>query len=452
MVIQLTGLGSFDSSGVVTQLVAIAHQPIDALNTRQTQLNSAVSTLGTFSSRLATLKANTNTLLDTTSYSSITASSTDTSVAVSSTGAAQVGSYSVQVTGLASAQKLRSDTQTDSATALGMTGTLSIQVGTGTSVPIDVAATDTLADIATKLSSSGARISASVLFDGSTYRLSVQGLDTGAANAFTITQSGFDLGLEKPVNKYQSAADASLVVDGVNITRPTNQITGVIPGVTLAVTKIGVTSTVNVGSDTTTLKSKINGFVSAFNDIVNASHTATGYGSAKASNPILAGDSSIRRVVDLLARTVSSAVPGTSGAYTTLASIGIHLTTAGTLTFDSTKLDAGILADPGGVRKLFVTDASLGATGVMKTLGTAIDSFTTGAGAPIQSRIDALTASSKGIDDLVAQKQLRVDAYEAQLKKQFTNLDVMMSKFNSMSSAIGSIGSQAATTTSAAVA
>lgn len=441
MPISLSGLGGFDSTGVVSQLVAIARQPIDALGTKKTQIDSASSTMSTFSSRLTTLRANANTLLDASGYSSYAATSTDASVVATANGAAQSGTYDVQVTQLAAAQKLRSDTQVSSGTALGMSGTLSITVGSASAVQVTVKATDTLGDIATKLATSGARISASVLYDGSAYRLSIQGLDTGAANGFTIAQSGLDLGLETPANRYQAAQDAMLTVDGIAVTRPTNQITGVISGVTLAVTKTGVSSKVSVASDTSSLKNKLSSFVSAYNDIVNAGHTATGYSGTKATNPVLAGESSIRRSLDQLARIVSSAVPGTSGAYTTLSSVGIKLASNGTLSFDSAKLDAAVAKDPDGVRRLFITDAALGATGVMKTIASMVDGLVTSKTSPIKARIDALAAKSKSIETSVTTKQAQVDRYEQQLKKQFSSLDQIMNKYSSMSSAISGIGS-----------
>lgn len=441
MPIQLTGLsGGFDASGVISQLVAIAKQPIDDIDAKKAKVDSASSTMSTFSSRLATLKANATSLADANGYASFASTSTDASVVTTANGAAQAGSYDVQVLQLANVQKLRGTTQASSSVALGMSGTMSITMGGNAAVQVTVAATDSLGDIATKLATSGVRISASVLYDGTNYRLSVQGLDTGSANAFSIAQTGFDLGLSNPANVYQQATNASLVVDGLSITRPTNQISGVIPGVTMAVTKAGTSSTVRVASDTTTLKTRIGSFVSAYNDIINAGHTATGYLGTKPSNTVLAGDPAIRRSLDSLARIVGSAVPGTTGAYNTLASVGVKLAQNGTLTFDGNAFDTAITKDADGVRKLFITDASLGATGVMKTIASAVDALITGASAPVKSRIDALAATSKRLDDSKAEKQKRVDSYEQQLRKQYSKLDEAMSRYNSMSSAVSSIG------------
>ncbi len=442
MPIQLTGLsGGFDSSGIITQLVALARAPIDALATKKSLVDSAVSTMNTYTSRLSTLRANAASLTDASGYASYATTSSDASVVASATGTAQPGSYDVTVNQLATIQKLRGTTQASSSTALGMSGTLSIKVGSGAPIDITVSATDTLGDVAANLAKSGARISASVLYDGTNYRLSVQGLDTGAANSFTMTQTGFDLGLSDPANVYQAAGDAKLTVDGLAITRPTNQIAGVVPGVTLALTKTGVSSTVRVTSDTTALKTKLSALVASYNDVVNATHTATGYSTVKATNSVLAGDSSMRRALDTLARMVGSAVPGAAGAFNTLGSVGVKLGSDGTLTLDATKFDAAVTKDPDSVRRLFITDTATGATGIMKSFTTAIDAMITGTNAPIKSRISALQKTSTGFDASAADQQKRVDAYEQQLRKQYAALDEAQSKYSAMSAAIAGITS-----------
>jgi hypothetical protein len=83
-------------------------------------------------------------------------------------------------------------------------------------------------------------------------------------------------------------------------------------------------------SDTATLKTKLQSFVSAYKDILDAGHTATGYSGTKATNPVLAGERSIRSALDQFARIAGSQVPGARGAYTTLGSVGVKLAANGT--------------------------------------------------------------------------------------------------------------------------
>src|SRR5262249_3787663 len=153
---------------------------------------------------------------------------------VSASGAAQPGAYDVNVTKLAKEQRTYSNAF--SANALNMSGNLDLAVG-GTSKQIAVTASDTLNTIADKINGAGLRVGASVFYDGTNYRLQVRGLDTGAANAVTFGGTGGigdQLGLNVAANTKQSAQDAALTVDGFAITSKTNQVTGAIPGVTLA--------------------------------------------------------------------------------------------------------------------------------------------------------------------------------------------------------------------------
>lgn len=440
MPIQLSGLAGFDSAGLVSQLVAVAQQPITALGSKKGLVDSASVTLNNFSSKLSTLKNAANALSTTTGFVSMAATSSDTGLVGSVTGTATAGSYSVNVTQLARAQKLRSDSQTSSTTALNQAGDLQLQIGSGDPITIAVTATDTLTDIAAKINRTGARVSAGIINAGGSYRLSLQGLDTGASNAITVTEGGsVNLGLSKPANVVEAAQDAKMTVDGLEITRSTNSFADAIPGVTLAVTKLSTSpATLTVAGDSSALKSKLSSFVTAYNDVVNAVHSSTGYGGTKASNSVLAGEPALRRSLDQISSLVSGPVTGATGSYRSLASVGLSLTKDGTMSLDGTKLDAALAKDPTAVSRLFVTDTNIGATGLMKTIYDTTSTLT-GTNGLVAARITALSARSKQISKSIDEKQARVDEYETGLKKQFAALDQAMSKYNAMSSALGAI-------------
>lgn len=439
MAISLTGLSGFDSSSLISQLVAIAQQPVADLATKKSLVDSASSTMNTFSSRLGTLKANANALASTSGFSSVAAVSSDTAIVASVSSATTQGSYAVNVTQLAKAQKTRSDAQTSATAALGQEGNLTIKVGDNEIKTISVTKTDSLSSISTKIAQSGARVSAGLINAGGSYRLQIQGLDSGAANAVTFGETdSVDLGLTKPANLVEGAQDAKLTIDGLDVTRSTNSVSDAIPGVTLALTKTTTSpATVTLSNDSSALKSKISAFVSSYNDVIGASQTATGYGSTKASNKILQADPTMRGAATYLSRTVSGAVPGASGSFGSLAAVGVKLGTDGKMVFDTAALDTALQKDPESVRRLFVTDSNTGATGVMKTLADGINDMITGESSPIKTRIAALSAQSKSITASSEAKQKRVDAYEAQLKKQYAALDQAMSKYSAMSAQVG---------------
>jgi flagellar hook-associated protein 2 len=269
----------------------------------------------------------------------------------------------------------------------------------------------------------------------------LQGLDSGAANNLSVTESGFSLGLSKAANVYQAATDASLTVDGMAITRPTNSISGVIPGVTLALTKpTSSTATLTLATDPKALEQKVQSFVSAYNTVVSTTHNVTGYGTTTAANTQLAGDSAMRRSLDRLSGIATSSVANTRGAYTTLASVGVSLSRDGTMALDTTKFETAMANDPDGVARLFVTDPKSGATGVMKSFSSAVDDLVGTPTSIIKARQAALTTQSQSISSSIDDKNRLLDAYQANLKAQYAGLDSIMSKYQSLATAIDSIG------------
>jgi len=224
MAIQLSGLSGFDSASLVSQLTSVAQQPVSDLSSKKSLVDSASVTLNSFQTKLNTLKGAATALSTASGFVSMAATSSDTALVGSVTGSATPGSYAVNVTQLAKAQKSRSDSQVSSTTALGQAGDLTLQIGTGDPLTISVTATDTLTDIAAKINRTGARVSAGIINAGGSFRLSLQGLDTGASNAITVGEGGsINLGLNNPANVVDSAQDAKLTVDGLLISRSTNR-------------------------------------------------------------------------------------------------------------------------------------------------------------------------------------------------------------------------------------
>lgn len=437
MGISFGGLASgLDTERIVTSLMGIERQPLTRLSTRKAAVDSASAIINTISTKLTTLKTAAEALSTAKGFASWSATSSDTSVAVAVNGVPEGGNYTLDVTQLAAEQRTHSNTQTSATNALGMTGTLTLTSGAGTPVDVAIDATDSLAAIASKISSSGARVSASILFDGTNYRMVTRGLDTGVANAVTFGQSGFDLGLDVPANTVQSARDAIIKIDGIDIRRPTNEVSDVIPGVNLALSKLATGVSIKTQPDNAALETKISAFITAYNDVVTSSHSATGYGSAKASNAELKGDSVLRTVLGNLSALVTRTIPGTTGLYASLASVGISTTSTGTLKLTSSKLTAAMTADPAAVRRLFVTDANLGASGLMGAMKTTIDGLSGTSESMLQARIDRLGTTSRTLQKSVDSMQMRVDKTEARLRSQFATLEKRMAAYSSQTSAL----------------
>jgi len=441
------GLGSgIDDSSIISQLVAIQTIPLTALQTEQTNVSSASQTITQFASLMSSLNSAAQTLSDPTQYASYAATSSSPAVVASTTTGAQAGSYDVSVSQLAQAQLTFSSPQTSSTNALGFSGTLGLTVGSSTQ-SITVNPGDSLATIASEISSSGLPVSASVVYTGSSYRLQVQGLNTGAANAISFNESGFSLGLSDAANTYQAAQDAHATVDGNAITSSTNQITGAIPGVTLALTGTTGTSTspstatVTVASDPSTLETSIQAFVTAYNNVISAGHTDAGYGSTTATNTLLTGDQGIRTSLSQLSTLVTSSVAGTDPNYSDLSSAGVTFNSDGTLSFSSSTFQSAIAADPNSVEKLFVTDPTTGSNGIMGQISTAIQSLATNSNSVLQSETQAFQTRITSLKSDETALQARIAQYQTTMQQEFEAMDESVNEDRSLFSQVGGTGS-----------
>jgi flagellar hook-associated protein 2 len=423
--ISFGGVGSgLDTESIVSGLVQASQGPINALKQQQTDKTSANTSLSAVGTLLGKLQTALEAVDETREVGSYAASSSSSSIVASANGSALPGSYQISVGGLASEQRTYSDAQASSTTALGASGQLGIAVG-GANANIDISATDTLENIASKINSSGLRVSASVINDGSQYRLQVRGLDTGAANA--VTFSGTTLGLDKAANTRQAATDSQITVDGFTINRPTNQVQGAIPGVTLNLTSTTTSpTTVQIASDPQGLKDKLNSVVTAYNAVIDAVHSAAGFGTSQATVSALSGDSMLRSLTDRMSDAVRTLV-GT-GQYNTMNSIGVSLDADGHMALDEGKLDQALQADPNAVANVIAgPNNGDGAVDVLRDVVKAFDQSGTGL---LATRETALTADLSDLGDRINTEQARLDDYATQLRAQFTALDTTMSGTN----------------------
>jgi flagellar hook-associated protein 2 len=417
------GVGSgLDTESIVNGLVTASQGPINALKQKQTDQTAANTSLSSIGSLLGKLQTALEAVDETREVGSYAATSSSSAIVASANGSALPGSYQISVGSLASEQRTYSDAQSSETTGLGLSGQLGISIGGASATMIDIGSSDSLDDIASKINGSGLRVTASVINDGSQYRLQVRGLDTGAANA--ISFSGTTIGLDKAANTRQPASDAQITVDGFTINRPTNQVSGAIPGVTLNLTATTTSPVgVQIATDPDGLKNKLNAVVTAYNAVIDAVHSAAGFGTTQASVTALAGDSMLRSLTDRMSDAVHTQV-GTS-QYSSMSSIGVSIDASGHMSLDEDKLAAALQADPNAVANVIAgPNDGNGAADVLHDVVVAFDQSGTGLFA---SRENSITSNLKDLGDRIDTEQARLDDYANQLRTQFTALDNTMS-------------------------
>ncbi|MSP23589.1 MAG: hypothetical protein EXR75_00185 [Myxococcales bacterium] len=449
MGITLGGLATgLDTNALIAGLRQAESVPLARNQAQQRDLKSARDALSSFLSKLVDIKTKAKDLDTAAEFSAYTiTSSDDTSVVASSAGTAAPGSFSVQVNKLAFATRTKSKSVASATNALTQAGTIGITIA-GTTTAVAVTSEDSLVAIATKINTSGAKVNASIVNEGSTSRLLISGKDSGVANQVTYAETGtVDLDLDLGANTYQNAQDAEIKIDNqFTVTRPTNKFTDVVQGVTITPKKITgnppVTEapvTVTVAADAAAQEKKIRAFVDAYNSAVSGGHLAAGYGSIKAANKYLSGDSAVRTSLDAMAKLVSSKLPGFTGKYDMLASVGVSLTQKGSLGIDSAKLKAALDADPGSVAKVFVGDPDNSVKGAMHLMTEAIDKLATGKEATMNIRIAAFGGNIERLEGQEIVLNRSLDAFEQRLRKKFTDLESSVARINQQGGALSGL-------------
>jgi flagellar hook-associated protein 2 len=443
--ISFGGIGSgIDTEGIVSGLVNASKGTQKALEKRADDAKAAVSSLSEISSLLSTLKSKVTELDEVRKVNSFAATSSGTGIVATAAGNAQPGAYSISVERLASEQRTYSAGYGSKTGALGYSGSIDITLG-GATTTISVGETDSLEKLAENINASGAKVQASVFYDGSEYRLALRGRETGAANAFTIDENVSDtggptsMGLEDLANRRQQAEDAWIKVDDFDVYSATNQFVSAVPGVTLAVKeKTSSPVRVEVAADPEGMKKKLDEAVSAYNAVIKKINGVAGFGTTKGSVAALQGDSALRSVTSKM-NALGSQMFG-SGKYQTLRSVGLSLNNDGTMTLNATKLTDALRDDPTAVSKVLAGDDNAG--GVMDALRDLANSVTQTDKGALALRKGALESRQKSLTEAADREEARLSRYAETLRKQFTQMDTTVATYNAQLGSLSSLYSK----------
>ena len=400
------GVGSnLDVNGIVSQLMTIERQPLTRLTKQEASAQARLSAYGMIKGTLSSFQGTMASLASASKYTSLNASSSDSAVVTASASSiATPGTYSMEVTKIAKEQKLRSDvlSTTSINDAIG-TGTLTIQLGTysggvftansdkaATSITID-SSKQTLGGIRDAINAASAGVTATIINDGTGFRLSLTSNSTGSANSLKISVSGDSGGTDtdttglskiaydpaaaagsgKNLTESQAAQDAQLTVDGIAVTKPSNTLTDVIQGVTLNLLKestVGSPIKVSVSRSNTALTSAAQDFVKAYNEVAGTIAELTKYtpkteGSA-AQAGVLLGEAAPRSILSQLRNSLTQSVATLDGKKVSLSDLGIAFQKDGTLAVDTAKLNKIAEASPELVAGFFASAGRASDSGV----------------------------------------------------------------------------------------
>lgn len=366
------GIGSgVLTSDLVDQLVAAERKPTENRLAQKTQQSEAMlSAYGKLRSAITELRLPMRQLssADNLKAFSATSSNENIGVSVDSTKASR-GSYSLNVTSLASAQALASQAVfADKDSASVGQGTLKLSVGDKVKeITID-SSNNTLQGMANAINEANAGVSAGIIDTGNGYQLVMSADDTGTANAVSISATeeagaeglarfAFDTAASESnpdMVETIAAEDAVMEINGIAVTRSSNSFENVIDGLSFDIKEIG-TSTVTVNQDVGAVTDRVQGFVDKFNALQSTIDSLAGFNSDAGVGSLLTGDSTVRALQGELRQVLTGVVPGLENANVrSFADIGISTDPkTGNLEFDRDEFETQLENNPDDVTALF---------------------------------------------------------------------------------------------------
>lgn len=472
-----TGLGSgLNINDIVTAIVGAEKDPALAKMTASAgEATAMISAYGLLNSELSSFKSSYKDLGYSSSFAAATASSSDTSILDVSLGyGAETGQWDFEV-------KQRAQSHTLVSAEANAFTTVSDEVGEGiiklsfgsysadgstfTADPDKSFETITISNdidpITGKSNNSleGLRdeindkdnnysVSASIINDGSNYRLILTSKETGEQSAVELTATdlagdplaagtGLDRFTYSATSKNMTetvvAQDAEIMMNNIQITSATNEVDSVIEGVTLDLkgAEIGKTVTLKIDSDTSKVEEQINAFVENYNNTMTKMNELTVFnGVGAAGNGVLNGDSTIRNIQSMMRGVLNTQVDHIEGSIHSFADLGMLTQRDGTLELDAGKLAEALKNDLSGVADFFT------ATGAATDSQISFDSsgYSTKPGTyavevsqlATQGTLAATAGPGLVMDDNNNSFQIRVDGYES------SSIDLNIGTYNSV--------------------
>jgi flagellar hook-associated protein 2 len=465
------GIGSgLDLNSLVTQLVSLERRPLQQMQADQRRLEGQVSSYGRIQSQFSALRDAANRLTSPELWTrTLARSSNEAAVSVGATSTAAAGSYSVRVDRLAQGQTLASAASYPASTALVGAGTLRIDLGTwGTdpvtgdptfaagprSTGIDIGADDTLASVRDRINAANAGVTASLVTDSSGVRLALRSAATGAETGFRITATdplggaadpaglgrlaydpsvpGGPAGLELK----QPAQDALAVVNGIAVSSASNEVQGVIEGLTLRLGQVGAAPVeVSVSTDRAAVDTAVRGLAEAYNTLVRNLAEQTRYDPGSRVAGPLQGDGSAVGLIRQL-REVVSAGSGASTVFRRLTDLGLELQRDGTLSVQQGRLDTALQNLPELRQALANSDTAQPANQGFARRWSQLAQQVLAIDGTVSTRSEALRQRITRLGEAQERVEERAERFRERLVAQYTVMDANVARLNAINSAL----------------
>jgi flagellar capping protein FliD len=427
-------ISGMDTTSLIAGLLQAEAAPQAALKTRLATMEKAASAYRTVNTTFLAVSAAAEAALKPAAFTATRATSSDTSVAISSSSSALAGSLAFTVDQLATAHSVfqQNPDWTSADADFGSSSLTIAPIGGGETTTLTFDPGASLADVAAKINAGDHALSAAVVrVDDGKFALQVTAKKTGAANVFDLTGAGIFT-----VNTQGKNAKLTIGVDNAYaVHSDTNTFASVLPGTTITVSKLTEGRvTVNVANDPDAVATTVQKLVDAVNAALSTVKTYTN--NAKGSTAALKGDFPVTQLGGRLLDAVSFAVGGKSPA-----TVGIELTRDGKMTFDKAKFAGALAADPAlGQRMIAGAPPSTDHDGApVSAVAGIADRLLQVAKAASDSATGALVKLAEGQDSMGKDIQDRIEAWDLRLAKR---KDMLTRQFSAMETALSGLRNQ----------
>lgn len=373
---------SVDWDALIETMVATKTQAATTIETSITANEAKIAAYQQLQTLLATVATDTTSLaksivnsLSSSAYGARAATisstgdvSASSAVSMAISNGAATGDHTLTVTQIATAHKVIGTSVASKATDLGVTGTFTLGLEGGTSADISITSGMTLEDLVDTINaqSSTTNVQASIIqISSNQYEMILTATKDNASIATSVV-SGDDvltsLGVTDSTGAFtdvlQAPQPAIFSVDGISLTRDTNNITDVLSGVSFSLlqsTPTGSTVDISIEVDTSSIQSVLQQFVTSYNavrDYVTSQQTLTSSGTADTSS-VLFGDGTMRNVMTQMEQVLNSIIGGMS-----MSDLGLSFSSTNDLVLDTSTLATTLADNLDGVISLLATKTS----------------------------------------------------------------------------------------------
>ena len=396
-------MGSITTSGAVSGLDVnalvsglvnaerVSREPL--LDSRERVANARLSAFSAIKGALSSFQGFASALNSPNLYNQSTVSVSGDSITATAGLNAAVGEYAVEVSQLARTQSLASQAYTAIDSVVGE-GSLTFRFGTtdydaGSETynsfvanperTVQVVTIDSnnnsLQGIRDTVNAADIGVSASIVNDGTGYRLLFRSDQTGADNSVAVDVADLDTnnldstGLsalafnDQANNLLQTVAaqDAAFTLNGLAITSDSNSVNDAVEGVSLTLNSVTTAAeNLSVGQDDLGVRSAIVNLVNGYNSFVQVIEQYSAFDEEQQLGAILQGDATQRTVSNQVRQLLTSSITGISDNFTSLADLGITTTRGeAILEVDLAKLEKVVKANFDDIKGLFAANGTI---------------------------------------------------------------------------------------------